>query len=152
MKQPTAKLCKVLVLRETPCAADLIFGDTPEAIHKYYKQFVETDPNHSKEVEQMYLFTLNTRRKITGHYLITKGLLDHCWVHPREVFRPAIVANASAIIILHNHPSGESTPSDADIKVTRDLIQAGKLLKIEVLDHLVVGDSFSSLRALGYFY
>jgi DNA repair protein RadC len=60
---------------------------------------------------------------------------------------------ASALIVMHNHPSGESTPSEADIKVTRDLIRAGQLLKMELLDHVVIGNgNFSSLRALGYFY
>jgi DNA repair protein RadC len=72
--------------------------------------------------------------------------------HPREVFRPAIIAAASAVIAMHNHPSGESTPSAADSKVTRDLIRAGQLLKMELIDHVVIGNgNFSSLRALGYF-
>ena len=72
---------------------------------------------------------------------------------PREVFRLAIIAAASAVIVMHNHPSGESTPSEADIKVTRDLIRAGQLLKLELIDHVVIGNgNFSSLRALGYFY
>jgi DNA repair protein RadC len=69
------------------------------------------------------------------------------------VFRLAIIAAASAVIVMHNHPSGESTPSEADIKVTRDLIRAGQLLKMELIDHVVIGNgNFSSLRALGYFY
>jgi DNA repair protein RadC len=63
------------------------------------------------------------------------------------------MANASAIVIAHNHPSGDSNPSEADIKVTRDLIRAGQLLKIEVLDHIILGEGkYSSLRALGFFY
>jgi DNA repair protein RadC len=63
------------------------------------------------------------------------------------------MASAHAIVIMHNHPSGESTPSDADIKVTRDLIRAGQLLKIDILDHVVIGNqNRSSLRELGYFY
>src|SRR6266404_460359 len=73
--------------------------------------------------------------------------------HPREIFRLAVMASASAIIIAHNHPSGDPTPSEADIKITRDLIRAGQLLKIEVLDHIVMGHpSHTSLRSLGYFY
>ena len=63
------------------------------------------------------------------------------------------MASAAAIIIAHNHPSGESTPSEADIKITRDLIRAGQLLKIEVLDHIVIGNpNHQCLRSLGYFY
>ena len=77
---------------------------------------------------------------------------------PREVFREAIAERAAALILVHNHPSGDPTPSEADIKVTRDLIRAGQLLKIEVLDHVIIGRAtperakdFSSLRELGYF-
>jgi DNA repair protein RadC len=67
------------------------------------------------------------------------------------VFRTAIVTSAAAIVLAHNHPSGDATPSEADIKVTRDLQRAGQLLKIEVLDHVVIGrPNFSSLRAMGY--
>ena len=85
------------------------------------------------------------------------GTLDTILVHPREVFRTAIVANAAAIILMHCHPSGDPTPSEADVQVTRNLIRAGQLIKIEVLDHVVVGrpDAFGmggyrSLRELGY--
>jgi len=78
--------------------------------------------------------------------------MDTILVHPREVFRTAIVASASALILMHNHPSGEAAPSEADVKVTRDLIRAGQLLKIEVLDHVVVGrGEHKSLREMGYF-
>lgn len=87
------------------------------------------------------------------------GTLDTLLVHAREVFRSAIVLNAAAIILGHNHPSGDPTPSEADIKVTRDLIRAGQILKIEICDHIILGSStperakdYSSLRALGYFY
>jgi DNA repair protein RadC len=79
--------------------------------------------------------------------------MDTLLVHPREVFRAAVIGGASAILLMHNHPSGEPQPSEADIKVTRDLIRAGQILKIEVVDHVIVGASnFVSLRELGYFY
>jgi DNA repair protein RadC len=90
---------------------------------------------------------------------ISDGTLDTILVHPREVFRAAIAANAAGIVLVHNHPSGDPTPSDADIKVTRDLIRAGQLLKIEVVDHVIIGRAtaertkdYASLRELGYFY
>ena len=80
------------------------------------------------------------------------GTHDTILVHPLTVFRLAIVTSAAALVLMHNHPSGESSPSEADIKVTRDLIRAGQLLKIEVLDHVVMGNpNHSSLRELGYF-
>jgi len=78
--------------------------------------------------------------------------MDTILVHPREVFRLAVAASASAMVLAHNHPSGDPTPSEADVKVTRDLIRAGQILKIEVLDHIIIGNpNHNSLRALGYF-
>jgi DNA repair protein RadC len=80
------------------------------------------------------------------------GTLDTLLVHPREVFRAAIASNASALIVMHSHPSGDPTPSEADIRITRDLIRAGQLLRIEVLDHVVVGvNRHVSLREQGFF-
>jgi DNA repair protein RadC len=80
-------------------------------------------------------------------------------VHPCEVFRGAIIANAAALVLMHCHPSGDPTPSEADIKVTRDLIRGGQLIKIEVLDHVIVGSvplpdikPYVSMRELGFFY
>jgi DNA repair protein RadC len=109
-------------------------------------------PYFNPECECLVVMILNTRRRIKGHYLVSVGTMDTILCHPREVFRLAIMASASAIVIAHNHPSGESTPSEADIKITRDLIRAGQLLKIEVLDHIVMGyPNHTSLRQLGYF-
>ena len=91
-------------------------------------------------------------RKLIGHNPVTLGSLDTCYIHAREVFRPAIIAAGAAVVLMHNHPSGDPTPSEGDIKATRDLIKAGQLLKIELLDHVIVGDSrHASLRELGYF-
>ena len=117
------------------------------------KRISRTNPYFNSECECLVVFILNTRRRIKGHYLVSIGTMDTILCHPREVFRLAIMASAAAIIIAHNHPSGESTPSEADIKITRDLIRAGQLLKIEVLDHIVIGNpNHTSLRSLGYFY
>jgi len=69
---------------------------------------------------------------------VSIGTLDTILCHPREIFRLAVMASAAEIVIAHNHPSGDASPSEADIKITRDLIRAGHLLKIEVLDHIIV--------------
>ena len=109
-------------------------------------------PYFNPECECLVVLILNTRRKIKGHYFVSVGTMDTILGHPREVFRLAIMASAAAIVIMHNHPSGESTPSEADIKVTRDLIRAGQLLKIDLVDHVVIGNcNHTSLRALGFF-
>ena len=89
-------------------------------------------------VESFQALLLNTRKRLIRAEEISHGTLDTILVHPREVFRQAIAANAAGIVLVHNHPSGDPTPSEADIKVTRDLIRAGQLLKIEVLDHIVI--------------
>ena len=117
------------------------------------------EDNRMYEVENFQVVLLNTRRKLIRVEQISQGTLDTLLVHPREVFKAAIAANASSIVLVHNHPSGDPNPSDADVKVTRDLIRAGQLLKIEVLDHIILGRAskerprdFVSLRELGFFY
>jgi DNA repair protein RadC len=153
MRQFNAKEFKVVCLRECPLPGELSLCDTPEKSVEYFRAHVATADSFNPEVETMVVLLLNTRRKIKGHVLVSTGTLDTILCHPREVFRPAIVASASAIILMHNHPSGESNPSEADIKVTRDLIRAGQMLRIDVLDHVIVGNGeHKSLRELGYFY
>jgi len=127
--------------------------DSPERIANYLRE-----ANRLLEVETFQAVLLNTRRRLIRVEQLSQGTLDTILVHPREVFRAAITANAAAVIIVHNHPSGDPTPSDSDIKATRDLIRAGQLLKIEVLDHIILGRAteqrptdFVSLRELGYF-
>jgi DNA repair protein RadC len=127
--------------------------DNPERIADYLRE-----DNRAYEVEQFQAVLLNTRRKLIRVALISSGLLDTLLVHPREVFKLAIAANASALVLVHNHPSGDPTPSEADIRTTRDLIRAGQLLKIEVLDHVILGRrtaengrDYASLRELGFF-
>lgn len=114
---------------------------------------ITSHPHFNADCECLAVLFLNTRKRVKGHQIVSIGTMDTILVHPREVFRVAIMTAASALIVMHNHPSGESTPSEADIKVTRDLIRAGQLLKIELLDHVVIGNgNRSSLRELGYFY
>ncbi len=117
------------------------------------------EENRFYEVEHFQVILLNTRRRLIRVEHISQGTLDTLLVHPREVFKLAIVANAAAIVLVHNHPSGDPSPSEGDIAVTRDLIRAGQLLKVEVLDHIILGRrsaeraaDYASLRALGYFY
>ena len=153
---PTAEF-KLVPMRETAPPQTRPIGDTPEAIADYWRAQVETSPSYSHTTEQAAVIMLNTRRRITGHVIAATGTLDTILIHPREIYHAAILANAAAIVLAHNHPSGDPTPSEADIKVTRDLIRAGQLLKIEMLDSIVIGhhaatQPFVSLRAQGYFY
>ncbi len=128
--------------------------DTPERVADALRE-----PNRLHEVEHFQVVCLNTRRRLISIENVGQGILDQVLVHAREVFAVAIARRASAIILVHNHPSGDPTPSDADIRMTRDLIRAGQLLKIQVIDHVILGyrtverpRDFSSLRELGFFY
>jgi len=128
--------------------------DNPEAVVKLLRE-----QNRLKKVETLQVLLLNVRRRLIRVDEIADGTLDSLLVHPREVFKAAIAAGAAAVVLVHNHPSGDPTPSEADIKVTRDLIRAGQLLKIDVLDHVIIGRAtperprdYVSLRELGHFY
>jgi DNA repair protein RadC len=128
--------------------------DTPELVCDFLRADVV-----QAQVEEFRVLLLNARRRLIRVERIGQGILDSVLVHAREVFRAAITANAASVILAHNHPSGDPTPSEADIKITRDLIRAGQLLKIEVLDHVIIGaktagreKDYLSLREMGYFY
>jgi DNA repair protein RadC len=126
--------------------------DTPDKVADLLRE-----DNRLYRVETFQVVLLNTRRRLIGVHSISQGTLDTLLVHAREVFTPAIQKRASAIIMVHNHPSGDPTASDADIRITRDFIRAGQLLRIEVLDHIILGmrtterpKDYVSLRELGY--
>src|SRR5215468_2000282 len=144
---------KIVALRECPLPEQMHVCDTPEKAAEYWWQHIVQHPAFNPEVECFFVLLLNTRRRVKGHALISTGTLDTLLVHHREVFRAAIISASAALVIMHNHPSGEATPSEVDIKVTRDLIRAGQLLKIELLDHIIIGaGEHRSLRELGYFW
>jgi len=148
----SSKEYKIVALRECPLPESLQVCDTPDRAAEFWRLNIATCPYFNPECECFAVLLLNTRRRVKGHQFLTIGTLDTILVHPREVFRGAVIAAAAAIVLMHNHPSGEPQPSEADIKVTRDLIRAGQLLKIEVLDHVIVGNpNHCSLRELGYF-
>lgn len=99
--------------------------------------------------ESVQVLTLDTKHKIVNRHLITLGLANSSLLHAREVFRAAIADNAIAIILVHNHPSGDTTPSAEDISSTRKIIDAGKIIGIDVLDHVIIGDNAFSMRDSG---
>ena len=107
----------------------------------------------SSDREQMVAILLDTKNGVNGLHVVSVGDLSSAVVHPREVFKAAILANAASLILAHNHPSGDPTPSPEDIAVTRRIAEAGELLGIELLDHVVVGHGgrFVSLKEKGCF-
>lgn len=114
-------------------------------------QASETLLSLSEEPQEKFcIFCLNTKNKIAGVHTISVGALNASIVHPREVFKAALLNNSSAIILLHNHPSGDPEPSAEDIETTNRLMKAGKILGIQVLDHIIIGDGkYISLKERG---
>lgn len=105
---------------------------------------------HEEPEEYMYMICMNVKNKVIGVFEISHGTVNSSLVTPREVFQKALLANAVSVIFLHNHPSGDCTPSREDIETTKRLVEAGKIIGVEVLDHIIVGDSYSSLKGQGY--
>jgi DNA repair protein RadC len=106
----------------------------PGDVQRYYAQRLR-----DLTVEEFHILALGSQSQILADLLITRGILNSSLVHPREVFRAAIAEAAAGIIVVHNHPSGDPTPSADDRAVTRQLVDAGRVLDIPVYDHVVVG-------------
>ena len=112
-----------------------------------FRHFV---PHFDWNQEEVHILALNSVRAVVATKLMFRGTVDFCLFHPRDIFRFAIQANASAFMIAHNHPSGDPTPSPADIKLTKQLKKASLFLQIDFLDHLVLTPySFVSMKELG---
>ena len=91
------------------------------------------------DFESVRVICLNTKHKVLAVEEITRGTLNESLFHPREAFRPALARQAHAVILVHNHPSGNPDPSEADLRVTRRMKEAGELLQVELLDHVILG-------------
>ena len=121
--------------------------NSPTEVYQAAKQLLAL---HEEPEEHFCILCLNTKNKIVGVHTISIGSLNASIVHPREVFKAAMLNNANSIICLHNHPSGDPKPSQEDIKITRRLVEAGEIIGIEVLDHVVIGDGrYISLKEQG---
>lgn len=120
---------------------------SPEDAANLGKQFMRI---HEETEEYLYLICLNTKNKVIGVFELTHGTVNSSLFSVREVFQKALLANAVSIILMHNHPSGDPTPSRQDIEVTKRTSEAGTLIGVELLDHIVVGDWYCSLKEKGY--
>ena len=107
----------------------------PEEVTEVLGTLLQDEPS-----EVFGILCLTTKHRVIAYHEVSRGALDATLVHPREVFKAAILANAAAIILAHNHPSGDPTPSPDDEALTRQVVAAGDLLGIQVLDHVIVGD------------
>ena len=115
-----------------------------------YKAITEITSVEEEAQEVFGILILNTKNKIVAVHEVSRGTLNSSMVHPREVFKPAVLHNAAAIICFHNHPSGDPEPSRDDIAITKRLVEAGKIMGIEILDHIIVtDDGYVSLKERG---
>jgi DNA repair protein RadC len=121
-------------------------ANSPDSVYKIGEMIF----NFSSQAEEIFaILCLDTKNNVTGAFEVSRGTLNSSIVHPREVFKRAILNNAASIILLHNHPSGEPRPSHEDIRMTNRLDECGKLLGITVIDHVIYGDSFYSFKEEG---
>ncbi len=121
--------------------------DEPEKVHRYMQDAFEKNPMQ----ESFWVICLNRKNHPIFRAMVTLGSATNSIVNPPEIFRIAILASATAMIVSHNHPSGDPAPSAADIKVTRTLKECGSLMNIELLDHVICGDSISDPQGRGYY-
>lgn len=115
-----------------------------ESAAAVFKDVLQLD---QRAEEVFAMVTLDIKNQVTGVFEVSQGTLSASQVHPREVFKRALLQNAAGVVLAHNHPSGVTYPSNDDIKITQRLVKAGKILGIEVLDHIIVGDFHYSLRS-----
>ncbi len=131
--------------------ANTLYSDyinSPEDIRDVLTESLDME---NLDREHFVLICLDRKNRINAISIISIGGLSSTIVHPREVFKTALLASANALVLAHNHPSGDATPSPEDIKVTEKLIEVGNILGIPVLDHIVIGlGTYTSLKARKY--
>lgn len=127
---------------------DLFYKITsPGDVVELGKEFMHI---HEEPEEYMYMICMNTKNKVIGVFELSHGTVNASVVGTREAFQKALLANAVSVIFMHNHPSGDPNPSREDIEITKRLGEAGKILGVEVLDHIIIGDTYCSLKEKGY--
>ncbi len=122
---------------------------SPAAAAGLLRKLLRKEDCLSKDREHFWVITLNTRNRVRFVELISLGTMNTSVVAPREIFRRAIIRGASSIILGHNHPSGNPEPSQEDLEITRRIVEAGKIVGIEVVDHIIIGKSDYSFKEKG---
>lgn len=120
--------------------------DTPDLAVTYWFSEVAAMPIFDPQKEHLAALLLNTKLKCFAWNLVSIGSLNQSIAEPREIFRPTIAAAAYGMVLMHNHPSGNTSPSDADSRLTRRLVECSRLLDIRLIDHVIVGNSPSDRR------
>lgn len=145
------KIYEVVRIKQVVLETDKVdyFVRSPEDAVKVAYDFIGDDDR-----EVFLVLCLNTKNKVNAVHRCHVGSINSAIIHPREIFKSAILNNSASIIVAHNHPSGDPTPSMEDVHVTKQLVEAGKIIGIEVLDHLVIAggdrEKYVSLKEKGY--
>ena len=113
--------------------------DSPQAACQLWREVVAVDPCREPDKEHLVAVLLNAKLRMIGYHVVSVGRLNEALAHPREIFRAAILAVAYALILMHNHPSGDPTPSEADRRLIKNIREAAGILQINLLDHVIVG-------------
>ena len=122
--------------------------NSPEKIVRLGRDFLRL---HEQSEEYLYMLCMNTKLELTSVFELSHGNVNSSIFSVREMFQKALLANAVSIIVMHNHPSGDPSPSREDIKVTERAVEAGNLIGVQVLDHIIIGrPGYSSLKEKGY--
>jgi DNA repair protein RadC len=128
---------RVTRLNEVPDAPNIT---SPEGAVDYWDAVIKKMPWFIEDREVCVALTVNTQSRVTGHHLVSLGTLNETVIHAREVFRAAVAMNAYGVVVMHNHPSGDTDPSDADKRMTQRLANAAEILQIKLVDHIIVGE------------
>jgi DNA repair protein RadC len=134
--QETTYEIRVSRINETPGTAKITRADV--AI-EYWHNKIAASSWYDGDKEMLVVLLLDTRHNVIAHNLVSLGSLNETVAQPREIFRPAIVGAAYALVVMHNHPSGDPQPSEADRRLTRRIAEAGTLLQMPLVDHVIVG-------------
>jgi len=135
---------KIMLVRDSNITADKKRISHPNDVVNVFQTYLD-----GADREYFCIAMLDRKGNLLGLNTVSIGSVSSSIVHPREVFKPAIIIGASSIILCHNHPSGDTMPSNEDITVTRKLIEGGKILNIEILDHVIIGDNYYSMKEKG---
>ncbi len=148
------KVVRALALREDGCGGgvgSLAELNSAEKVAAFWRSTIESSQWFDEDKECLIVFILNRKNRLIAYNLVSLGTATSSLAHPREIFRAACVAAGCAIILAHNHPSGDPAPSAADVQLTRKVWEAGEVMDIQLLDHVVVGRGAADPMGKGYY-
>jgi DNA repair protein RadC len=124
------------VLHDDHCG---LTADSPERLRDFWQMIVAEQPDHEAEKENLVVVLMNSRLRPYAWHRVSVGTANECNAHPREILRPVIVGAASAFALMHNHPSGDPSPSKSDEEVTQRILEASNLMGLRFFDHIIIG-------------